>query len=416
MVAKIKSGKSLSGALNYNEHKVREGKAELLEARGYLKDQQDLSFDDKLYRLKDQAGKNLRVQTNTVHISLNFDPEEKPGSGILVAIADAYMKGIGFENQPYLIYRHTDAGHPHIHIVSTNIRENGQRISLHNLGKNQSEHVRQEIEDSFGLVKAGSKDIGQKPGKIVLQAVRYGKSASKRAITDVVSEVVRSYRFTSLPEFNAVLNQFNISAERGSKASVMFARKGLHYYILGSRGEKMGTPIKASSIYGKPTLSRLENSFLLNEALRRPFRDKLREKIDQCAAVCGSLAEFQEQLLRRGIQMIIRRNEEGRIYGMTFVDHELKAVFNGSDLGKQYSAAAIQNRLHAVAAIGSRTDDAPANVVKKHAGLPDPHVPDSGLPGTSLLDLLLDPGSQKIGEAEQLLPVKKRKKRKRLNL
>ena len=41
----------------------------------------------------------------------------------LCAIAETYMKAIGFEKQPYLVYRHYDAGHPHIHIVSTNIGE-----------------------------------------------------------------------------------------------------------------------------------------------------------------------------------------------------------------------------------------------------------------------------------------------------
>jgi len=60
-----------------------------------------------------------------------------------------YMEKIGFCEQPYLIYRHYDAGHPHIHIVSINIRRDGSRISLHNIGRNQSEKARKEIENEF---------------------------------------------------------------------------------------------------------------------------------------------------------------------------------------------------------------------------------------------------------------------------
>ncbi|QEC78523.1 relaxase/mobilization nuclease domain-containing protein [Mucilaginibacter ginsenosidivorax] len=415
MVAKIKSGKSLIGALNYNEHKIEQGKATLLEASGYLKDHRDLSFYDKLYRLKDQAGKNQRVKTNTVHISLNFDPAENPDKEKLVAIADAYMKGIGFADQPYLIYQHTDAGHAHIHIVSTNIESNGDRISLHNLGRNQSERARQEIEERFGLVKASSKSKDLKPEKIMLNSVQYGKTETKRAITNIVNEVVRNYKFTSLPELNAVLNQFNITADRGTKASVINGKKGLNYYVLGSDGEKTGVPIKASTIYSKPTLRRLENSFVLNEALRRPFKDRFREKIDRACAVSGSSSAFQKQLVKAGMHAVIRQNEEGRIYGITFVDHQLKAVFNGSDLGKNYSAASVLNRLNI-----SSGSEGPENMVPAISLSADNiQTTDNGSglsTVTSLLEILFHTEQQEAGGPDQLMQKKKRKKRKRLNL
>ncbi len=77
MVAKIKSGKSLIGALNYNEQKVKAGKAVLLAAQLYSKDMKLLSFNDKLFRLTDLADRNQRTKTNTVHLSLNFDLSEQ---------------------------------------------------------------------------------------------------------------------------------------------------------------------------------------------------------------------------------------------------------------------------------------------------------------------------------------------------
>lgn len=64
MVAKIKSGKSLIGGLNYNENKVRNDKAQLIEASGYFKDLADLSFHDKLFRLTDLAAGNERTGIN----------------------------------------------------------------------------------------------------------------------------------------------------------------------------------------------------------------------------------------------------------------------------------------------------------------------------------------------------------------
>jgi len=169
MVAKIKSGKSLIGALNYNENKVKLGNALLISVNGYIKNHNALTFDEKLFRLKDLAGRNSRTKTNTVHLSLNFDLTESLEKEKLIAIADEYMKRIGFENQPYLIYQHFDAGHPHIHIVSTNIEPDGKRISLHNIGELKSEPARKGIEIGFGLVQAGSKNKQSETGKLKIQ-------------------------------------------------------------------------------------------------------------------------------------------------------------------------------------------------------------------------------------------------------
>jgi hypothetical protein len=157
MVARIRSGKSLKGAINYNENKVKEGKAELLMAKGYSKDADKLKFSDKVNRLQKLADLNTRVVTHCLHVSLNFDVSENLNKEKLRQIANEYMDKIGFGKQPFLIYEHHDAAHQHMHIVTTNIQSNGKRISLHNLGRVQSEKARKEIEISFGLVKAGDK-------------------------------------------------------------------------------------------------------------------------------------------------------------------------------------------------------------------------------------------------------------------
>jgi len=205
MVAKIISGKSLIGALNYNENKLRNDKAQLIVASGYFKDLEDLNFYDKLLRLTDLASRNERTKTNTVHISLNFAIGEQLEKHILQQIVNDYMEQIGFGNQPYLAYQHSDAGHPHVHIVTTNIQTSGERISLHLLGKTKSETARKAIEIQYGLQQAGNKSNELRlPERIPLKQVSYGKTETKRAITSVVSEVMKSYKFTSIPELNWV--------------------------------------------------------------------------------------------------------------------------------------------------------------------------------------------------------------------
>src|SRR5215216_3613587 len=139
MVAVIKFSSSLRNVLNYNENKLKQKKAELIHSSAYAKDTDKLGFTEKFKRLEKQMELNDVSKKSVVHISLNFDPSEKLKHSTLKGIADAYMQKIGFGDQPYLVYEHRDAGHPHIHIVSTTIRNDGSRIKTHNIGRNQSE-------------------------------------------------------------------------------------------------------------------------------------------------------------------------------------------------------------------------------------------------------------------------------------
>lgn len=348
MVAVIHSSSSLRNALNYNEQKVKTGKAACLAAGNYPKDVEHLNFYQKLARLENQAGLNLRTKVNSVHISLNFDPSEKFSEEKLRRISGVYLDKIGFGEQPYLVYSHHDAGHPHIHIVTTNIRANGKRISLHNLGKTLSEKARKEIELAFGLVRAENRKQEQinalKPAGV--QKALYGKSETKRAITNVLDAVLDTYKYTSLPELNAVLKQYNVAADRGDADSRTYRTGGLTYRILDENGNKIGVPVKASTIYSKPTLKNLERRFTANEFARQPHKARVKNAVDIAFLKNArhTLPSLIKSLVKDGIDAVIRQNEQGIIYGVTYVDHGTKTVFNGSDLGKGYSAKGLLER------------------------------------------------------------------------
>ena len=104
MVAKITVPNSIQRALNYNEQKVKEGKAECIYAHNFLKEHEHLNYYEKLTRFERLISLNKRASTNTVHISLNFGLNEKIKKDILAEIASGYMNKIGFNEQPYLVY------------------------------------------------------------------------------------------------------------------------------------------------------------------------------------------------------------------------------------------------------------------------------------------------------------------------
>ncbi len=348
MVAIIKTGSSLRRIVNYNEQKVIVGVAECIQAVNYPKDLELLTLHNKLNRLLNQAALNENVTRNSVHISLNFDPSENLTPEQLREIAGAYMQKIGFGEQPYLVYQHHDAGHPHIHLITVKVRADGSRIDMQNIGCNQSEKACREIEQAFHLMKAEDSKRKQnyelKP--VAIQKVQYGRSQTKSAITNVLNAVLQTYKYTSIPELNAVLRQYNVTADNGSENSRVRQHQGLLYRILNESGNNVGVPIKASDFYSKPTLKYLEERFQLNEVGRQPYKSRMKNAIDLIILKQpnSSLLSLIKALEKEGIVTVPRTNASGLIYGITYVDHQTKCVFNGSALGKPYSANGIQQR------------------------------------------------------------------------
>jgi hypothetical protein len=352
MVVRIKSPHSLQRALNYNEKKVQQGKAACIHAGNYLLNPEQMNFYQKLERLQNLISLNERAKkSNTLHISLNFAPSEKFSKQNLAEMARVYMEKIGFGQQPFLVYQHHDAGHPHIHIVTTNIQADGRRIDTYNIGRNKSEKARKELERDWGLVAAqGRKQVQATEIKPVeVQKVQYGKSETRRSVTNVLDAVLNHFKYTSLAELNAILKQYNVVADRGHEKGIIYKSKGLVYRLLDEKGNKIGVPIKASLIYSKPTLKNLEKRFSENEHTRQADKKKLKTAIDWVLTKSpGNLTDFIRALRKEKIQTVIRENKEGVKYGITFIDYRTKSVFNGSDIGKEYSIAGIQKKLTGV--------------------------------------------------------------------
>lgn len=348
MVAVIHSGSSLREALNYNENKVKRGVAECIDAGYYIKSSEDLGYRDKFSRLQKLMDLNARTKVNTLHISLNFAAEDKLDKALLRQIAGVYLDKIGFASQPYLLYQHYDAGHRHVHILTTNIRADGKAINLHNIGRTRSEAARKQIEIEFSLVRAEERKkqaFELKPA--TLSVLQYGKAETKQAISGVLQSVIKGYNYTSLAELNAVLSQYNVYADPGAEGSRVKKGEGLLFRVLDGQGRSIGVPIKASDFHFKPTLKSLQSRFEAGIIAREKHSVRLRNTIDKvvCSGSFDGMGAFQEALKLEGVALVLRTSKTGLIYGLTYVDHRTKSVFNGSDLGKSYSAKAVQEAL-----------------------------------------------------------------------
>lgn len=338
-------GKNIQGAIAYNEEKVTRGIAACIYASRFGLEADELRLRDKVNRFAKLIALNSKVKTNTVHISLNFHPGEKLRQTELIDIGKHYLDKLGFGEQPFLIYNHFDAAHPHIHLVTTNIQSNGSRIDLHNIGRIRSEVARKDTEVHFNLRKAGGEVVAEVLDKP--KPLKYGQDETKKALANSVWCVLNNYKVASIPELNAVLKPFNVVADRGTKQSKMFGKEGLVYAIINEKGRRMGVPIKSSRMRGKPTIKYLETQFKINSQFKKSMVEETRSRVVEVLNRDrpNTLNDLGRLLQKVNIDLLVRRNENMVVYGLTYIDHHSKAVFNGSELGKRFSPAAMQVEL-----------------------------------------------------------------------
>jgi hypothetical protein len=202
------------------------------------------------------------------------------------------------------------------------------------------------MEEEFGLQKLERAEKQRESFKVKqAQTVTYGETPTQRAISDVLNTVVEHFKYTSFDELNAALREYNVIAWRGKETSQLYKSRGIIYQVLDERGRRIGSPIKASRFFLKPTLSNLEKRFKLNAALRQEHSERITTAIEWTfAGKAPDWPGFQRSMEREGINVVVKEGKDGKDADVFFIDHQEKSVFSGESLGDRYSLRAIQAR------------------------------------------------------------------------
>ena len=338
MIAKIGRGANMVGALAYNQLKVEKENGQILATQRIMETPDGRYTVAQLHRsFEPYFMANKRTEKPVLHISLNPDPADKVSDAQFVKMAQEYMERLGYGEQPYIVFKHTDIERTHIHIVSTCVDRYGKKIP-DNYEKLRSMEICRALEQKYNLVSATEK---QRTGnEQVFRPVDYRAGDVKSQIASVVRHLPKYYGYASLGAYNALLSFFNITAEEVKGELHGQPKNGLVYFALNEHGEKASNPFKAS-LFGKQAgLDELQNQFATAKEKMKadPTRAVLKSTIEVAMHTANDEADFKKQLLEQGINTVVRRNDEGRIYGITFIDHESRTVWNGSALGKKLSA------------------------------------------------------------------------------
>ena len=230
----------------------------------------------------------------------------------------------------------------HIHIVGLRVDENGKPLN-DRFEHRRSKQITRELERKYNLHPAERKERAERPE---LKKVDYAAGDVKHQIGNTVKAACYGYRFQSFGEYRALLATCNVCAEEVRGEINGRPYQGIVYSATDDKGEKVGNPVKASrigkSVGYEAVLCRMEKS-------GKTIKDgKLKERTRKIVAAAMQTArnrqKFEQELKRQGIDVVFRQNDSGRIYGVTFIDHDSRVVLNGSRLGKEYSANVFNER------------------------------------------------------------------------
>ena len=410
MVAKINIGSNLYGALAYNQEKVDEGLGKIL-GSNLVFEPTDGQFNvsECMNDFMQFVPAHFRTEKPVFHVSLNPHPDDRLTDEQLTDIGREYMERLGYGNQPYLIFKHEDIGREHLHIVSLRVDSNGKKIDGYKEHE-RSKEITEHLERKYNLNPAEGQKRSEQWELTPVDALG---GDLKKQIAAVIKPLASMYHFQSMGEYKAVLSLYNINVEELKGEVKGKPYRGLLYSAMDSEGNKVGNPLK-SSIFGKSVgYDGLEKRMVKSTERIKIKNLKLHtlKAVSEAKQNCPSESEFRAELKQQGIDVLFSRNDEGRIYGATFIDHITRTVLNGSRLGKDYSAN-VFNDLY-----GGKQEQAQEPMqntrlsdVYKNTQQDNSHNPDSGLGG---IFSILSPEPENHPQDEQPLPRRRKKKRRR---
>ena len=338
MVPNITSGSSFYGVIAYNKIKVDDGTAKVLWHPKIAADTSgNVPIENCVQAFEPYIALNSHVRKPVIHISLNPSPKDILSKEQMTVLAQEFMEKFGYGNQPYIVWLHEDIDRKHMHIVSVRINEKGEKID-HNREAIRAQNICRDMEVKYGLHPT----LGEHSERelLSLQKVDYPKGDVKAQVKHTARTLLECYNCHSLAEYNTLLNLYNVTVYevRGNVDGKEY--HGIMYGALDDDGQQVGTPFKSSKFGKVFGYEALQKKFAASaeKVKRNNLTERARQEIVKAMQDISTKEAFARKLKDADIEVVYRINPEGRLYGITFIDHTNRTMFNGSRLGKAFSA------------------------------------------------------------------------------
>lgn len=238
-------GKGFKGALRYNLEKVSKGVAEIL-------DHSFASASERTILKEVQMVKAQRpnLRKYFYHTSINFPTGENLSNDKMKQIGLEYLHANGFTQHQYILFRHYDASHPHLHILVNRIGYDGKVLSDSN-DFARSEKVLRQLELQHNLTQVISSKQAQnraitKDEREMMK--RTGIPSSKLALQVIIKQLLSSSQKLTCSEFIHALQSKGVNV-LFNQATTGFV-SGISYSYKGNTitGSKLGNDFKWGTI------------------------------------------------------------------------------------------------------------------------------------------------------------------------
>ena len=243
MTADLVKGKGFRGALSYNLKKVEQHQATVLDSTFARMNEHDIMKEVAMVRML-----RPNLQKYFYHTSLNFPTDENLPDKQMLQIAKEYLESMGFDQHQFAIFRHFDAGHPHVHLLVNRIGYDGSLVSDSKDYK-RTEQVLRRLEKKHGLTPVISSSQAQERAitKNELELVRRkNKPSSKQKLQILIKAVIKNKPTTE--EFIQVLRRNGVNllfnqASIGFVSGISFGYEGLLF-----KGAHLGQAFKWQAV------------------------------------------------------------------------------------------------------------------------------------------------------------------------
>ena len=341
MIVSISSAAEFYRPLDYNFNKVEKGHASVVDTHALCIDPDgNITPEEALRQLNAQIPSGCRTKNIAFHCSINPDPSETIDDERIAEIARDYMERMGYAGQPYVLFKHHDIDRVHYHIVASRIRPNGRKVN-DAYEFQRSARIVAQLEIDYNLKRCNH-------GQAQEKAQRAENDSRAKELRAVLAETMKRYAFQSVGELNAILQRHGIRAKETRKQAKGKRYNGIIYCFIDAEGKEVGVPIRANDLGKGYGYRAMQEAYGRARAVVEQQLPRLRQRIER--ALDGekktrSEQDMRDALAREGVELVIRRNAQGRIIGVTFLCEELGVVVNGSRLGKEFAANAINAQL-----------------------------------------------------------------------
>ncbi|MCM4166582.1 hypothetical protein KCTC52924_03523 [Arenibacter antarcticus] len=220
MIARILYRNNVQGVLDYVLGKANNT------ILGFQNTYSDTDTNTKFFgRVLYYLGNRHDSEKRYVHATLNLPRGEQLEDKVFFELSKAYMNHMGYGEQPYMVVRHHDTKHEHVHIVSTTIKEDCLQINLSNDFR-RNVATQKYLEKQFGLSPSPDTRQGKElPIYRIPQFKNEDISGVRFYIQDIINNTLQKYKVRSFKELSELLRPYHIqlrTVDHNSRIGVSF--------------------------------------------------------------------------------------------------------------------------------------------------------------------------------------------------